>query len=166
MALRTIRELGDPVLGKRAKEVREMTPKLRQLIADMKETMYEADGVGLAAPQVGMLKRIVVIDVSEEQNQPLVMINPEIIERDGEQCGTGQVTRPRHVVARALNENMEDFIVEGEDLLARAICHELDHLDGHMYVELVEGKLYTNEELDEMIAEEAAKAEAEEAGKE
>ena len=79
---------------------------------------------------------------------------------------TGQVTRPRHVVARALNENMEDFIVEGEDLLARAICHELDHLDGHMYVELVEGKLYTNEELDEMIAEEAAKAEAEEAGKE
>ena len=153
MALRTIRELGDPVLGKRAKEVREMTPKLRQLIADMKETMYEADGVGLAAPQVGMLKRIVVIDVSEEQNQPLVMINPEIIERDGEQCGwegclsvpgkTGQVTRPRHVVARALNENMEDFIVE-----------------------LVEGKLYTNEELDEMIAEEAAKAEAEEAGKE
>ena len=165
MALRTIRELGDPVLGKRAKEVREMTPKLRQLIADMKETMYEADGVGLAAPQVGMLKRIVVIDVSEEQNQPLVMINPEIIERDGEQCGwegclsvpgkTGQVTRPRHVVARALNENMEDFI-----------CHELDHLDGHMYVELVEGKLYTNEELDEMIAEEAAKAEAEEAGKE
>jgi peptide deformylase len=97
----------------------------------------------------------------------------EIIERDGEQCGwegclsvpgkTGQVTRPRHVVARALNENMEDFIVEGEDLLARAICHELDHLDGHMYVELVEGKLYTNEELDEMFAEEAAKAE-EEAG--
>jgi peptide deformylase len=79
---------------------------------------------------------------------------------------TGQVTRPHHVVARALNENMEDFIVEGEDLLARAICHELDHLDGHMYVELVEGKLYTNEELDEMIAEEAAKAEAEEAGKE
>lgn len=173
MALRTIRELGDPVLSKRAKEVREMTPKLRQLIEDMKETMYEAEGVGLAAPQVGMLKRIVVIDVSEEQNEPLVMINPEIIERDGKQCGwegclsvpgkTGQVTRPRHVVARALNENMEDFIVEGEDLLARAICHELDHLDGHMYVELVEGKLYTNEELDEMFAEEAAKAE-EEAG--
>mgnify|MGYP002621430840 CR=1 FL=1 len=173
MALRTIRELGDPVLSKRAKEVREMTPKLRQLIEDMKETMYEAEGVGLAAPQVGMLKRIVVIDVSEEQNEPLVMINPEIIERDGEQCGwegclsvpgkTGQVTRPRHVVARALNENMEDFIVEGEDLLARAICHELDHLDGHMYVELVEGKLYTNEELDEMFAEEAAKA-GEEAG--
>lgn len=159
MALRTIRELGDPVLGKRAKEVREMTPKLRQLIADMKETMYEADGVGLAAPQVGMLKRIVVIDVSEEQNQPLVMINPEIIERDGEQCGwegclsvpgkTGQVTRPRHVVARALNENMEDFIVEGEDLLARAICHELDHLDGHLYVEKVNGELHDASEFEE-----------------
>lgn len=170
MSLRTIRELGDPVLGKRAKEVREMTPKLRQLIEDMKETMYEADGVGLAAPQVGMLKRIVVIDVSAEQDQPLVMINPEIIERDGEQVGwegclsvpgkSGQVTRPRHVVARALNENMEDFIVEGEDLLARAICHELDHLDGHMYVELVEGRLYTNEELDEMFAQEQEEEES------
>ena len=158
MSLRTIRELGDPVLGKRAKEVREMTPKLRQLIEDMKETMYEAEGVGLAAPQVGMLKRIVVIDVSEEQNQPLVMINPEIIERDGEQCGwegclsvpgkTGQVTRPRHVVARALNENMEDFIVEGEDLLARAICHELDHLDGHIFTEIAE-RMLTPEELEE-----------------
>ena len=97
MALRTIRELGDPVLGKRAKEVREMTPKLRQLIADMKETMYEADGVGLAAPQVGMLKRIVVIDVSEEQNQPLVMINPEIIESSGEQFGAeGCLTADHH----------------------------------------------------------------------
>lgn len=170
MSLRTIRELGDPVLGKRAKEVREMTPKLRQLIEDMKETMYEADGVGLAAPQVGMLKRIVVIDVSAEQDQPLVMINPEIIERDGEQVGwegclsvpgkSGQVTRPRHVVARALNENMEDFIVEGDDLLARAICHELDHLDGHMYVELVEGRLYTNEELDEMFAQEQEEEES------
>ena len=168
MALRTIRELGDPVLGKRAKEVREMTPKLRQLIADMKETMYEADGVGLAAPQVGMLKRIVVIDVSEEQNQPLVMINPEIIERDGEQCGwegclsvpgkSGQVTRPQHVVAKYCNEKMEEFTVEAEDLLARAICHELDHLDGKMYVDLVEGRLYDNEELEAMEAEEADRA--------
>ena len=175
MSLRIIRELGDPVLGKRAKEVREMTPKLKQLIEDMKETMYNADGVGLAAPQVGMLKRIVVIDVSAEQNQPIVLINPEIIERDGEQTGwegclsvpgkSGQVTRPRHVVARAFNENMEEFIVEGEDLLARAICHELDHLDGHMYVELVEGRLYTNEELDEMMAQEEAAAKAEAAGK-
>ena len=168
MSLRTIRELGDPVLEKRAKAVKEMTPKIRQLIEDMKETMYLADGVGLAAPQVGMLKRIVVIDVSENQDQPIVMINPEIIEQDGEQTGwegclsvpgkSGQVTRPNHVIAKALDENMQEFTVEGEGLLARAICHELDHLEGHMYVELVEGKLYTNEELEEMMAQEEAEA--------
>ena len=132
--------------------------------------MYDANGVGLAAPQVGMLKRIVVIDVSETQDQPIVMINPEIVESDGEQTGwegclsvpgmSGQVTRPRHVVAKALNEDMEEFTVEGEDLLARAICHELDHLEGHMYVELVEGKLYTNEELDEMFARETEEEES------
>ena len=172
MALRLIRELGDPVLGKKAKTVKEMTPKLKALIEDMKETMYDSDGVGLAAPQVGMLKRIVVIDVSAEQNQPIVMINPEIIEQDGEQTGwegclsvpgkSGQVTRPRHVKAKALDENMQEFIIEGEDLLARAICHELDHLEGHMYVELVEGKLYTNEELDELLAKEEEAAATEE----
>ncbi len=168
MSLRTIRELGDPVLAKRAKEIKEITPKISKLIEDMKETMYEADGVGLAAPQVGMLKRLVVIDVSAEQDQPLVMINPQILESDGEQTGwegclsvpgkTGQVTRPMHVVAKAFNENMEEYTIEGEGLLARAICHELDHLDGHMYVELVEGKLYTNEELDELMAQEEAEA--------
>ena len=173
MALRLIRELGDPVLGKKAKAVKEMTPKLSQLIEDMKETMYDSDGVGLAAPQVGMLKRIVVIDVSEEQDQPIVMINPEIVEQDGEQTGwegclsvpgkSGQVTRPNHVIAKALDENMQAFTVEGEGLLARAICHELDHLEGHMYVELVEGKLYTNEELEEMMAQEEAEAAEEKA---
>ena len=115
-----------------------------------------------------MLKRIVVIDVSENQDQPIVMINPEIIEQDGEQTGwegclsvpgkSGQVTRPSHVIAKALDENMQEFTVEGEGLLARAICHELDHLEGHMYVELVEGKLYTNEELEEMMAQEEAEA--------
>ena len=177
MSLRTIRELGDPVLEKKAKAVKEMTPKIRQLIEDMKETMYDADGVGLAAPQVGMLKRIVVIDVSMEQDQPIVLINPEIVEQDGEQTGwegclsvpgkSGQVTRPQRVVAKALNEDMEEFTVEGTDLLARAICHELDHLDGHVYVELVEGRLYTNEELDEMAArEEEEAAKAAEAGEE
>ena len=177
MSLRTIRELGDPVLEKKAKAVKEMTPKIRQLIEDMKETMYDADGVGLAAPQVGMLKRIVVIDVSMEQDQPIVLINPEIVEQDGEQTGwegclsvpgkSGQVTRPQHVVAKALNEDMEEFTIEGTDLLARAICHELDHLDGHVYVELVEGRLYTNEELDEMAAkEEEEAAKVAEAGEE
>ena len=170
MALRTIRELGDPVLEKKAKAVKEMTPKIRQLIEDMKETMYDADGVGLAAPQIGMLKRIVVIDISAEQDQPIVLINPEIVEKDGEQTGwegclsvpgkSGQVTRPQHVVAKALNEDMEEFTIEGEDLLARAICHELDHLEGHVYVELVEGKLYTNEELEELAAKEEEEAEA------
>lgn len=170
MSLRTIREQGDPVLSKKAKEIREMTPKIRQLIEDMKETMYDANGVGLAAPQVGMLKRLVVIDVSEEQDQPIVLINPQIIEKDGEQTGwegclsvpgmSGQVTRPQHVIARALNENMEEFTVEGEGLLARAICHELDHLEGRMYVDLVEGKLYTNEELDEMYAEQTEEDDA------
>ena len=173
MSLRTIRELGDPVLEKKAKAVKEMTPKIRQLIEDMKETMYDADGVGLAAPQVGMLKRIVVIDVSMEQDQPIVLINPEIVEQDGEQTGwegclsvpgkSGQVTRPQHVVAKAPNEDMEEFTIEGTDLLARAICHELDHLEGHMYVELVEGKLYTNEELDEMAAKEEEEAAVREA---
>ena len=151
MAIRLIRELGDPVLNKKAKTVKEMTPRLQQLITDMKETMYEAEGVGLAAPQVGVLKRIVVIDVSEEQNQPIVLINPEIVERDGEQTGMegclsvpgkqGQVTRPRHVICRALNQDMEEIELEGEDLLARAICHELDHLEGIVYVDLVEGEL-------------------------
>ena len=143
MALRLIRELGDPVLGKKAKAVKEMTPKLRQLIEDMKETMYDSDGVGLAAPQVGMLKRIVVIDVSEQQDQPIVMINPQILEQDGEQTGwEGCLSVPGK---------------------SRAICHELDHLEGHMYVELVEGKLYTNEELEEMMAQEEAEAAEEKA---
>ena len=170
MSLRLIRELGDPVLGKKAKAVKEMTPKLRELIEDMKETMYDSDGVGLAAPQVGMLKRIVVIDVSMEQDQPIVMINPEIIEKDGEQTGyegclsvpgkTGVVTRPEHVVCNAMNEEMEPYTIEAEGLLARCICHELDHLDGHLYVELAGDQLYDNEELEQMEAE----AEAEEAG--
>lgn len=148
MALRNIRELGDDVLRKRSKEIKEMTPKIQKLIEDMLETMYEADGVGLAAPQVGMLKRLVVIDVGEG---PIVMINPEILEVSGTQTGyegclsvpgkSGVVTRPNYVKARALNEEMKQFIIEGEELLARAICHELDHLDGKMYVDMVEGDL-------------------------
>ena len=126
-----------------------MTLRTRILIEDMLDTMYQAAGVGLAAPQVGILKRIVVIDVGEG---PIVMINPEILETSGEQTGeegclsvpgkAGVVTRPNYVRARALNENMEEYIIEGEELLARAICHELDHLDGHLYVEKVEGELH------------------------
>ena len=162
MALRTIRLEGDPVLGKVCREVTEVTPKIVTLIDDMLETMYEANGVGLAAPQVGILKRIVVIDV--EDGYQYVLINPEIIEQDGEQTGyegclsvpgkTGVVTRPNHVVVRALDENMDEIEVEGEGLLARAICHECAHLDGQLYTELVEGELMDTENDEEEITEE------------
>lgn len=157
MALRKIREIGDDILTKKCKEVTEMTPRTRQLIEDMLDTMYEANGVGLAAPQVGILKRIVVIDTTGED--PYVLINPRIVEKSGEQTGQegclsvpgkcGVVTRPNYVKAVALNEDMEPIEVEGTELLARAICHELDHLDGHLYVEKVEGELQNMEAEDD-----------------
>lgn len=149
MAIRNIREIGDEVLSKKCKEVTEMTPRIKDLIEDMLDTMYEANGVGLAAPQVGILKRIVVIDVTGED--PYILINPRIVESSGEQTGSegclsvpgkaGIVTRPNYVKAVALDVNMKPFELEGTELLARAICHELDHLDGHLYVEKVEGDL-------------------------
>ena len=149
MALRNIRIQGDEVLNKRCREVTEMTPRIRTLIDDMIETMHDAKGVGLAACQVGILKRLVVIDVGEG---PIVLINPEIIETDGEQVGdegclslpgkAGLVTRPNSVKVRALDENMVERELEGTELLARAFCHEIDHLDGHMYTELVEGDVH------------------------
>ncbi|MEE1028511.1 MAG: peptide deformylase [Agathobacter sp.] len=149
MALRTIRIQGDPVLEKECRPVKEVTPKITELIDDMLETMYDACGVGLAAPQVGVLRRIVVIDVGEG---PIVMINPEIIETSGEQTGdegclsvpgkAGTVVRPNYVKARFLDENMDEYEIEGEELLARAICHELEHLDGHLYTERVVGQLH------------------------
>ena len=149
MALREIRVEGDPVLAKVCKEIKEVTPRIQDLIDDMIETMYEANGVGLAAPQVGILKRLVVIDVGEG---PIVMINPRIVATDGEQTGdegclsvpgkAGLVTRPNYVKARFFDEEMNECEIEGEELLARAICHELDHLDGHLYVEKVQGGLH------------------------
>ncbi len=149
MALRKIREIGDEVLRKECKEVTSMTLRTRILIEDMLDTMYEAQGVGLAAPQVGVLKKIVVIDIGEG---PVVLINPEVVESDGEQVGdegclsvpgkAGQVTRPNHVIVKALNEEMEEITVEGTELFARALCHEIDHLSGHLYVDLVEGELH------------------------
>ena len=149
MALRTIRVEGDEVLTKVSRPVDKMTPRIHDLITDMLDTMYEAMGVGLAAPQVGILKRIVVIDIGEG---PIVLINPEILETSGEQTGdegclsvpglAGQVTRPNYVKVKALDEDMNEVEYEGEGLLARAFCHELDHLDGHMYTELVEGELH------------------------
>ncbi len=151
MALRKIREIGDPVLNKVCREVTEVNNHTRELIEDMLDTMYEANGVGLAAPQIGVLKRIVVIDVSPEGNEPHILINPRIVETSGEQTGNegclsvpgkaGNVTRPMDVKCIAYNENMEQIELEGHELLARAICHELDHLDGHLYVEKVEGEL-------------------------
>lgn len=149
MALRTIRKQGDSILTKKCRPIEKMTPKIAELIVDMLETMYDAYGVGLAAPQVGILKRLVVIDVGDG---PIVLINPEIIEADGEQTGdegclsvpgmAGEVTRPNYVKVRALDQNMEEIELEGTELLARAFCHELDHLDGKMYTELVEGELH------------------------
>ncbi|MGN0482682.1 MAG: peptide deformylase [Lachnospiraceae bacterium] len=149
MALREIREFGDPVLNKVCREVKEVTPRISELIDDMLETMYEANGVGLAAPQVGILKRIVVIDVGEG---PIVLINPEILETSGSQTGeegclsypgkSGQVTRPNVVKVRAQDEELKTFEMEGEGLLARAFCHEIDHLDGHLYTEKVEGTVH------------------------
>ena len=162
MALRKIREMGDPVLTKRCKEVTEMTPRTKFLIDDMIETMQAADGVGLAACQVGVLKRIVVIDTTGEDLH--VFINPEILETSGEQEGyegclsvpgkSGIVKRPNYVKVKALDEHMQPFELEGEELLARAICHELEHLDGHLYVERVIGELVDNSMLQQEEPEE------------
>lgn len=153
MAIRNIRIIGDTVLNKQSKEVKEMTPKIKTLIEDMLDTMYDALGVGLAAPQVGVLKRIVVIDVSPEGDSPIVLINPVILETSGEQTGeegclsvpgkSGTVTRPNYVKVKALDENMEEIIVEGTELLARALLHENDHLNGELYVDKVVGELHS-----------------------
>ena len=157
MAIRNVREMGVAVLINKCKEVKEVTPRVNELIDDMLDTMYDACGVGLAAPQVGILKRIVVIDVTGED--PYVMINPQIVEQSGEQTGyeaclsvpgkTGVVTRPNYVKAIAYNQKMEQYEIEATELLARAICHELDHLDGHLYVEKVEGSLRNSEDVEE-----------------
>ena len=146
MAIRNIRTLGDDILRAKAKEITEMTPRIEELIDDMFETMYEANGVGLAAPQVGIRKRLVVI-------------NPVVLETSGSQTGlegclsvpgkTGEVTRPNYAKVKALNENMEEIIVEGEELLARCLLHEIDHLDGIMYVDKVEGELLSTDDIEE-----------------
>ncbi len=156
MAIRNIRHLGDELLRKKCREVTDLTPKLKELIEDMYDTMYEAEGVGLAAPQVGILKRIVVIDVD---GTPYTMINPRILETRDTQDGSegclsvpgkaGIVIRPAYVRAEAWDENMERYEVEADGYLARAICHELDHLEGIMYVDKVEGSIYDVEMDDE-----------------
>lgn len=152
MAMRKVRTLGDPVLRKISKPVTEVNEKTKELIQDMLETMYRTNGVGLAAPQVGVLKRIVVIDVSQEGDEPMVFINPEIVSASGSQTGdegclsvpgkAGKVTRPNEVTVRAADIDMNEFEITGTELLARAFCHEIDHLDGIVYVDKVEGELH------------------------
>ncbi|MBV7271936.1 peptide deformylase [Clostridiaceae bacterium UIB06] len=144
MALRNIRKYGDEILRKKSRKVDEINDRILTLIADMEETMYDAQGVGLAAPQVGILKRIVVIDVGEGM---LSLINPEIISQEGSQIDTegclsvpgeqGEVDRPNRVKVKAQNEKGEEIVIEGEGLLARALCHEIDHLDGILFVDKI-----------------------------
>ena len=161
MATRKIRELGDDVLRKECKTVKDVSRRTRILIEDMFDTMYEANGVGLAAPQVGVLKKIFVVDVGDEENkQPFVFINPEILEREGVQVGfegclsvpgkSGKVARAEKVRVKAFNQDMEEFELEADGFLARAIQHEYDHLNGVVYVDKIEGRLYDNEELQEV----------------
>ena len=150
MALRAIRINDDPILKKHCKKVEVVDNKIRQILNDMLDTLHAtSNGAAIAAPQVGILKRIVVIDVGEG---PIVLINPEILETSGEQTGdegclsvpgmAGQVTRPNYVKVKAMDEDMNEVIYEGTELLARAFCHEIDHLDGKMYTDLVEGELH------------------------
>ena len=158
MALRNIRINDDPILRKVCKPVQEITKKTEELVGDMLDTMYEANGVGLAAPQVGILKRIVVIDIGDG---PIIMIIPEILETSGSQTGqegclsipgkAGIVTRPNYVKAKAYDLQMNEYTIEGEELLARAICHELGHLDGDLYIAHGEGSLMevVNDEAEE-----------------
>jgi peptide deformylase len=152
--------MGDDILTKSSKPIKEVNERLRTLIGDMLDTMYELNGVGLAAPQVGVLKRLTIIDVSEEADSPMILINPEVIATSGEQSGSeaclslpgkaGMVTRPEYAKVKALNENMEEYVVEGEGLLARALLHEIDHLNGVLYVDKVEGELYDVTEEEEV----------------
>ena len=156
MAIRTIRTEGDRVLTKVCRPVAESTSKIKQLVEDMFDTMYEAMGVGLAAPQVGILKRLVVIDTD---GIPYVLINPEILETSGEQTGDegclsipgkcGTVTRPDYVKVKAYDADMQPFELEGTGLLARAICHECEHLDGILYTVHVQGELRDNTIMEE-----------------
>ena len=156
MAIREIRVVGDRVLTKKCRPVEKMTPRISELIDDMFDTMYEANGVGLAAPQVGILKRIVVMDVD---GTPHLLINPEILETSGSQTGAegclslpgkyGIVTRPNHVKVRFQDEHMDTVEMEGEGLLARAFCHEIDHLEGKMYMELAEDGIHDNKYTEE-----------------
>ena len=142
MAIRNIRISTDEVLRKTCKPIKEITPNLLTLLDDMADTMYEANGVGLAAPQVGILKRAVVIDIGEGLVE---LLNPVILETSGSQTDeegclslhgqSAPVERPYYVKAKAMDREGNEFIIEGEELMARALCHEIDHLDGILYID-------------------------------
>ena len=159
MAIRKIVTLGDEALRKECRREEKFNLRLWLLLKDMAETMYKAEGVGLAAPQVGVLRRVVVIDAGDGLVE---FINPEIIETEGEQCGRegclslpgrqAIVTRPRKVKVRAQDRKGEFFELEAEDLFARAICHELDHLDGRLYIDVMDREL-TPEEIEGHVPE-------------
>ena len=161
MALRTIITKGDPVLNKKAHLVTNFDEKLAILLDDMVETLRDSGGVGLATPQIGILRRVVV--VINDEDQVIELVNPEIIATEGEQVGFegclsvpgrwGKVKRPMKAKVKAQNRQGEWFEVEDEGLTARCFCHELDHLDGHLFTELTD-KLYTSEELEELMEQE------------
>ena len=159
MGLRKIMTLKEPCLHKVCRPVEKFDGKLHRLLDDMKETLAEANGVGLAAPQVGILRRVVVVDTGEEM---LELVNPELLETSGEQVGSegclsvpgkyGIVKRPNYAKVRAYDRDGNEFEVEGEELMARCFCHELDHLDGIVYTEIMERYL-TEEEMGELSEE-------------
>ena len=156
MALRKILTDKEPALHKVCKPVTDFDAKLHKLLDDMAETLIESGGVGLAAPQVGILRRLFLVDIGAEENEIVEFINPEILETDGEQVGPegclsvpgkyGLVKRPYYVKVRAQDRNGEWFEAEGEELIGRCFCHENDHLDGIIYTEVME-RLLTEEEL-------------------
>lgn len=168
MAIRTILTDGDPVLRKRCHPVTKFDAKLWDLLDDLKETLTNANGAGLAAPQVGILRRAVVVVTAEEDGEILELVNPEVIDQSGEQDGLegclsvpglwGYVKRPMWVKVRAQDRLGQSFECEGEGMVARCFCHELAHLDGHLYTELTD-QLYTAEELEAMKENEAEKSE-------
>ena len=156
MALRKILTDKDPALHKVCRKVENFDSRLFKLLDDMRDTLVESGGVGLAAPQVGILRRVVLVDVGMEDNEIVEFINPEMIETDGEQYGAegclsvpgkyGLVKRPMYAKVRAQDRNGDWFEAEGEELIARCFCHELDHLDGIVYTEVMDRYL-TEEEL-------------------
>ena len=162
MAIRKIVTLGDETLRKHCKPQEKFDKRLATLLKDMADTMYKAEGVGLAAPQVGILRRIAVVDVTEDHSGLLEMVNPEIIEREGKQTGRegclsvpgrqGVVTRPMKIKARFQDRNGDTYEIETEGFEARAICHELDHLDGQLYIDVMDREL-TEEEIQGHIPE-------------